>query len=87
MGPEQEKMEVCCDKCGGYHYELIGCCSGHECGCQGQPVDSKPCDKCNADGKKEPSLQAQRDWPWFFLTEEEWEKSRGNNKPNRNKGE
>jgi hypothetical protein len=38
----------------------------------GQPVDAKPCSKCNPDGKKEPSSQAKRDYPWFFLTEEEW---------------
>ena len=63
-----------CSTCGGYSYELIGCCSGHSCGCQGQPVEAKPCGKCNSDGKKEPSLQAQEDWPWFFLTREEWDK-------------
>jgi hypothetical protein len=64
--------DVLCDQCGGYNYELIGCCSGHKCWCVGQPVDAKPCEKCNADGKKEPSLQAQKDWPFFFLTEAEW---------------
>ena len=63
-----------CDVCDGYFYELIGCCSGHECGCIGKPVDSKPCHKCNSDGKKEPSLQARKDWPWFFLTRVEWDR-------------
>ena len=86
MGPESNKAEnektvsghlkrgVMCDVCGGYNYELLGCCSGHECGCMGQPVDTRPCPKCNADGKKKASLEAQKDWPWFFLTEEEWNK-------------
>ena len=63
--------EELCSQCNGYNYELIGCCSGYECGCMGQPVDSEPCSKCNQDGEKDPSLQARRDWPWFFLTEAE----------------
>ena len=66
-----QAIEFCSD-CDGYNYELMGCCSGHACGCAGQPVDAKPCGKCNSDGKKEPSLQAQKDWPWFFLTREEF---------------
>ena len=63
-----------CDKCGGYNYVLIGCCSGHECGCRGQPVDSEPCPSCNSDGVVEPSDEAKNDWPWFFCTEEEMRK-------------
>lgn len=69
---ESDLSVLLCAKCGGYNYELLGCCGGRECGCMGQPVDSKPCSKCNIDGNKEPSLQAQKDWPWFFLTEQEW---------------
>lgn len=69
---ESDLSALLCTTCGGYNYELLSCCSGHECGCMGQPVDSRPCSKCNSDGKREPSLQAQKDWPWFFLTEQEW---------------
>ena len=71
---KEEKKSDECDKCYGYNYELLGCCSGHECGCMGQPVDAKPCPKCNADGEKKPSLEAQKAWTWFFLTKEEWNK-------------
>lgn len=63
-----------CDTCQGYNYELLGCCGGHECGCRGQPVDAKACPQCNPDGKREPSLEAKKDWPHFFLTQEEWNK-------------
>lgn len=34
--------------------EFISCCSGHECGCMGQPVQAKFCTECNAD-KREPT--------------------------------
>ena len=59
---KSELSDLLCDLCFGYNYELIGCCDGRSCGCQGLPVDAKPCHKCNPDGKKEPS----EDWPWFF---------------------
>ena len=61
-----------CKACYGYNFNLIGCCSGRECGCMGQPVDSEPCPVCNKDGSKEPADQAKQDWPWFFLNEDEF---------------
>jgi len=70
-----------CTTCNGYNYELLGCCSGRECGCMGQPIDVKPCSKCNPDGSKEPTEEAKKDYPWFFLTPKEFElyKSKNNN--------
>jgi len=68
-----------CNKCGGYNYYLLGCCSGRECGCMGKPVDAKPCSECNQDGEKEPSDEAKENYPWFFLNEvefAEYEKSK-----------
>ena len=65
-----------CKKCGGYNYTLIGCCSGRECGCMGQPVDSIGCEACNPDATKEPSDQAKKDYPWFFMNSEEWNEYR-----------
>lgn len=34
--------------------EFLTCCSGHECGCMGQPVAAKYCPECNAE-KREPT--------------------------------
>jgi hypothetical protein len=44
-----------CDKCKGDNYLPINCCSGAECGCMGQIIDYKPCDKCNKNESKKPS--------------------------------
>lgn len=41
-----------CKECHGDNYILIGCCSGRECGCMGQPVQLTNCNKCNPDGDK-----------------------------------
>lgn len=71
-------MSEFCNTCGGYNFELIGCCSGRECGCMGQPVDSQPCQECNRNCNKEPSEQAKQDYPWFFMNEEEFEKYQSN---------
>ena len=51
-------MDNECLRCGGYRYELLGCCSGRECGCMGRPVDTVPCAVCNPSGTAEPSEQA-----------------------------
>ena len=32
-----------CSDCGGLGLELLGCCSGRECGCMGMTVDYKVC--------------------------------------------
>ncbi len=37
-----------CEGCGGTGIETKRCCSGHDCGCQGQPVDFEPCE-CGAE--------------------------------------
>ena len=63
--------EAACNECSDMGYILIGCCSGHMCGCRGLPVDCEHCLSCNPDGDKEPSDQAKKDWPWFFASEEE----------------
>jgi len=39
-----------CNKCDGDNYILLGCCSGHECGCMGQPVQMTNCKLCNPKG-------------------------------------
>ena len=62
----KEINDIECPACNGYRYELLGCCSGAECGCHGKPVDSRPCQECNSDGQVEPSAEAKTDWPWFF---------------------
>ncbi len=33
-----------CGFCGGNGLKAVMCCSGHECGCRGMPVDFEPCD-------------------------------------------
>ena len=68
------KNSATCAVCHGYNYELIGCCSGHQCACDGWPIVSKPCGECNNDSKKKPSSQAKKDWPHIFLNREEWDK-------------
>lgn len=65
-----EHLEAECKTCRGYHYTLVGCCSGFECGCMGQPVDAEPCKTCNSDGEKPPSEEAKKDYPFFFLSKE-----------------
>jgi len=32
-----------CKKCGGVGLAAVTCCNGLECGCQGMPIDFKPC--------------------------------------------
>jgi len=67
-GAETKQVEriVSCKLCNDYHYEVLGCCSGFECGCGGRPVDALPCQHCNPDGKKEPSDRAVKDYPFLF---------------------
>jgi hypothetical protein len=43
---------VVCKKCQDEHYMLVGCCSGHECGCMGQPVSMSNCVQCNKNEDK-----------------------------------
>ena len=47
-----------CNKCGGIGSVPLYCCSGHDCGCHGQPVDYEPCD-C---GIGEPSAAKIKEW-------------------------
>jgi len=32
-----------CESCGGTGWRSVLCCNGYMCGCQGMPVDFKPC--------------------------------------------
>ena len=43
-----------CKTCRDDFYIFHHCCSGHQCGCMGYPVQVSYCCKCNADGAKEP---------------------------------
>ena len=75
-------MTDSCNTCSGYNFVLLGCCSGRECGCMGQPVESEPCKDCNKDGAKDPTQQAKQDYPWFFMNAKEfaeYEKSNNTN--------
>ncbi|ENX48272.1 hypothetical protein F886_00073 [Acinetobacter sp. NIPH 542] len=36
-----------CDECQDTGIVFIGCCSGHQCGCMGQPVAAKKCKCCH----------------------------------------
>lgn len=47
-----------CRKCGGTGLEPVMCCSGHECGCMGQPTDFTDCE-C---GCQRPSDAQIRTW-------------------------
>lgn len=47
-----------CDQCNDDRFFLIGCCSGHDCGCYGMPIDAEPCGQCNKDGSKPASGDA-----------------------------
>lgn len=61
-----------CNNCQDDNYVSVGCCSGYECGCMGQPIDVEPCNYCNKDEKKEPSDEFQKAYPYFFMTSKEW---------------
>jgi hypothetical protein len=65
-----------CKKCRDDHYLMVGCCSGRECGCMGQPVDADPCPDCNQDESKLPSQDLKENFPFFFMTKEEIEQLR-----------
>lgn len=43
MAKEKWKCIVCDDEIDGYEAEW--CCDGHECGCQGLPIEPPLCDK------------------------------------------
>ncbi len=48
--PHCEVIKHYCEKCRGDRYIMYGCCSGHMCGCMGQPYAYHPCEECNFDG-------------------------------------
>ena len=41
-----------CKKCDDQNYVVLSCCSGHECGCMGQPVQITNCVDCNPEADK-----------------------------------
>ena len=42
-----EKEKYYCFECGENEIpEPVGCCSGRDCGCMGQPIDPPYCDAC-----------------------------------------
>lgn len=41
-----------CKDCDIDGFRFIGCCSGHECGCMGKPVQVTNCLTCNANNEK-----------------------------------
>ena len=47
-----------CRECGGTGLKPVGCCSGFECGCGGQPVDFVPCN-C---GSEPPTHEQIKEW-------------------------
>ncbi len=61
-------MSEYCGYCGNDRYIVHGCCSGHECGCMGQPTIITNCVKCNPHGDLEPS-KAISDQPYFKYLE------------------
>lgn len=60
-----------CDTCRGANYLPEMCCSGHECGCLGRPIDVKPCPECNQHGHLEPSPELFAEFPYFFKRSED----------------
>jgi hypothetical protein len=36
-----------CKECKNERYIVMGCCSGRECGCMGQPTSMANCKECN----------------------------------------
>lgn len=36
-----------CKECQNERYIIMGCCSGRECGCMGQPTSIANCKECN----------------------------------------
>jgi hypothetical protein len=43
-----ERVGENCEKCGEFveGFEYTMCCSGHECGCMGKPIEPCLCDDC-----------------------------------------
>lgn len=49
----EESTAKTCTECHGDFYDLVGCCSGYQCGCMGQPVGIRACKNCNKYGSKD----------------------------------
>lgn len=61
-------MSTCTNKYCIDGIEFLTCCSGHECGCMGQPVAAKYCPECNVEKREptdEPALELLKGVEWL----------------------